>query len=215
MDDSVLNAYDFIGGVNLLREAFSRNPNTGMSSSLLDYDQPNFFLQPASYFNETVYEYGRVNENYDDSSDEEIAVYGHDGTLFNNTTEGYWGFYFADEDSDSSEENEEENMNTDDDEGDGEVVENILIISVQRESVGTQIDRTLVKDDTRELNVQSVFYCSDKFSMSQCSICIADFKNDDKVCELTCKHLFHEECIKEWIKHKPECALCRREVSVK
>jgi hypothetical protein len=48
--------------------------------------------------------------------------------------------------------------------------------------------------------------CTDE---TTCGICQDDFEADDTVSLLTCKHVFHEKCITEWGKFKPNCAVCR------
>jgi hypothetical protein len=52
----------------------------------------------------------------------------------------------------------------------------------------------------------------------QCSICLEDFKLNDKYIALECdeSHIFHSGCdtcsgIKEWLKRKNNCPMCRKE----
>lgn len=44
---------------------------------------------------------------------------------------------------------------------------------------------------------------------TMCSICYEDFKNDDPLRILTCKHYFHDHCIDEWFKINITCPICR------
>ncbi|KAM0023141.1 putative transcription factor C2H2 family [Helianthus debilis subsp. tardiflorus] len=45
---------------------------------------------------------------------------------------------------------------------------------------------------------------------SSCSICLADYKQDDVVRLLPdCGHLFHCKCIDTWLKANPTCPVCR------
>lgn len=46
---------------------------------------------------------------------------------------------------------------------------------------------------------------------TNCTICLEDFKPESKVVTLLCKHVFHFECIKDWIKKQkgdPKCPNC-------
>ena len=44
----------------------------------------------------------------------------------------------------------------------------------------------------------------------ECSICIgAEKENDDCYTALSCKHVFHDVCIKEWLKDQVTCPYCR------
>ena len=42
-----------------------------------------------------------------------------------------------------------------------------------------------------------------------CVICLEDFKNHDKAIILPCIHLFHKNCIKNWLKKKNTCPICK------
>jgi len=42
-----------------------------------------------------------------------------------------------------------------------------------------------------------------------CTICIMEVEDGDKVGALSCNHIFHVECLKEWIKRKNVCPLCQ------
>lgn len=46
-----------------------------------------------------------------------------------------------------------------------------------------------------------------------CLICLTEMQEKDKVLIMPiCKHVFHSECIKKWLRSKPECPTCRRNV---
>ena len=57
------------------------------------------------------------------------------------------------------------------------------------------------------------FYFSDLFhcTTTECSICLGDFGEEDKVSPLNCdiNHLFHTECIKKWLDKNMVCPLCK------
>ena len=40
----------------------------------------------------------------------------------------------------------------------------------------------------------------------ECSICLQNITN--QACVLDCDHYFHLNCIKKWVKHKPNCPTC-------
>ena len=42
-----------------------------------------------------------------------------------------------------------------------------------------------------------------------CVICLEDFKNKDKAIILPCIHLFHKNCINNWLKAKNKCPICK------
>ena len=44
---------------------------------------------------------------------------------------------------------------------------------------------------------------------SICSICLDDFDSEKEIIFLDCKHIYHTECILEWINKDASCPLCR------
>ncbi|OHT15842.1 hypothetical protein TRFO_42245 [Tritrichomonas foetus] len=42
-----------------------------------------------------------------------------------------------------------------------------------------------------------------------CSICYEELKRGEKVCELPCKHIFHDVCVREWFQRESNCPMCR------
>ena len=46
-----------------------------------------------------------------------------------------------------------------------------------------------------------------------CVICLENFKNKDKAIILPCIHLFHNDCIKSWLKKHNSCPICKFEIS--
>eukprot|EP00977_Amphora_coffeiformis_P001157 scaffold244_cov172-Amphora_coffeaeformis.AAC.10 len=45
---------------------------------------------------------------------------------------------------------------------------------------------------------------------NECTICLSEFANGDKVGDLPCSHIFHvEPCLKKWIVRRNHCPLCQ------
>ena len=42
-----------------------------------------------------------------------------------------------------------------------------------------------------------------------CVICLEDFKNGDNATVLPCIHIFHTECVKNWLKTQNCCPICK------
>ena len=50
---------------------------------------------------------------------------------------------------------------------------------------------------------------------SECSICLADYQEGDVVVWAKtdrCNHIFHEECIEQWLERHDNCPLCREKI---
>lgn len=51
-------------------------------------------------------------------------------------------------------------------------------------------------------------------NQDECSICLAPIKKNKKN-ELNCNHIFHNNCINEWLKKNNSCPLCRTQIKQK
>ena len=52
-------------------------------------------------------------------------------------------------------------------------------------------------------------------STEDCSICLEPYQENDKIVQLTCNHIFHKNCIREWLQNKQNnCPLCRLPVGL-
>ncbi|OQR96772.1 hypothetical protein ACHHYP_13614 [Achlya hypogyna] len=49
-------------------------------------------------------------------------------------------------------------------------------------------------------------------SADMCPICLADFKGEDEIRDLPCKHLFHVPCIDEWLRKNKTCPMCKLDI---
>ena len=52
-------------------------------------------------------------------------------------------------------------------------------------------------------------------SNKQCTICFENYAEGEEVVTLPCdtRHMFHDNCIKEWLKQKDTCPLCKTPVT--
>ena len=45
-----------------------------------------------------------------------------------------------------------------------------------------------------------------------CSICLEEYKKNDKLVQLKCKHVYHPGCINDWLDRQSSCPICRSEI---
>lgn len=48
-----------------------------------------------------------------------------------------------------------------------------------------------------------------------CSVCKDEYKAEEEVIELPCKHLYHPDCVLPWLKVRNTCPTCRYELPEK
>merc|ERR1712217_261715 len=46
-----------------------------------------------------------------------------------------------------------------------------------------------------------------------CTICLDDFHDGDVARRLPCRHDFHSECIKKWLRRSKQCPLCKYSIN--
>lgn len=49
-------------------------------------------------------------------------------------------------------------------------------------------------------------------SIDSCAICLAEYEHAERIkrsCNCNCKHVFHAECILDWLEQSKECPCCR------
>ena len=49
---------------------------------------------------------------------------------------------------------------------------------------------------------------------NNCVICLYDFQINEKICALPCLHVFHYDCIHNWLKNLLSCPVCKFEVTL-
>ena len=56
-----------------------------------------------------------------------------------------------------------------------------------------------------------------RYKQSDCPICLYPFEEQSQVRMLECDHVYHEDCIVEWVKckEKTTCPICNIELTVK
>jgi len=96
-----------------------------------------------------------------------------------------------------------------------------IIFRAELENIEENISHTSGGCSEEYINNLGEFIVDEEFLKKdlQCSICLDDFKKDDKCILLPCKensHFFHSGCdtcsgIKEWLKRKNTCPMCRTE----
>ncbi len=70
------------------------------------------------------------------------------------------------------------------------------------------IDNDVSQLDSRILeNIDDL--CPEK---KRCTICLENFIKFDKVINLSCLHMFHDNCIKTWLKKNDYCPICKNKI---
>ena len=58
--------------------------------------------------------------------------------------------------------------------------------------------------------IKQVYYKTNKFDNFECSICFDIFKENELLKQLNCKHIFHKECLSQWLLNEHKCPACNK-----
>ena len=67
-------------------------------------------------------------------------------------------------------------------------------------------------DCSRNKKIKNRKIKDNELLLTECSICLDNYKIDDKISILSCEHFFHKKCLDQWLIKKEECPLCREEI---
>lgn len=72
----------------------------------------------------------------------------------------------------------------------------------------------LTRSEDIQIRVTTQLYSETDTKSTTCSICTEDFEVTTTVSILDCGHVYHESCIREWGRYRPNCPLCRTSIIV-
>jgi hypothetical protein len=53
----------------------------------------------------------------------------------------------------------------------------------------------------------------DQYTNKECNICMEEYKLNDHIVKLACNHIFHKDCIKNWLcNERVTCPVCRKDI---
>ena len=61
--------------------------------------------------------------------------------------------------------------------------------------------------------IETIKFDIDKANFFQCGICMDSFYDEENVKSLLCGHIFHNECLKQWIQTNNNCPFCNYLIS--
>ena len=65
-----------------------------------------------------------------------------------------------------------------------------------------------VKD--KILSIPQIYYKKNEYDNLECSICFDTFKDNELLKQLECKHIFHKECLSQWLINMNNCPFCNQ-----
>mmetsp|Transcript_10966 Transcript_10966/g.16117 ORF Transcript_10966/g.16117 Transcript_10966/m.16117 type:complete len:295 (+) Transcript_10966:1405-2289(+) len=69
-------------------------------------------------------------------------------------------------------------------------------------------------DEVKNIPICTVNLHNQTFVAEECTICMEIHEKNDRLHLLTCKHMFHERCFREWMMYNKHCPLCKQEIII-
>ncbi|XP_004503318.1 uncharacterized protein [Cicer arietinum] len=76
------------------------------------------------------------------------------------------------------------------------------------------VNTGLKEDEMEPYITKTKLQISDQVD-KKCSICQEEYEVDDKLGRLNCDHLYHFQCIQQWVAHKNFCPVCKHQVAAR
>ncbi|KAK2385610.1 RING/U-box superfamily protein [Trifolium repens] len=81
--------------------------------------------------------------------------------------------------------------------------------------VNTGLEKDEIEPYIRKTKLQ---FCEDASKHQvdkKCSICQEEYEADDELGRLNCDHMYHFQCIQQWVAHKNFCPVCKQQVAAR
>lgn len=101
-----------------------------------------------------------------------------------------------------------------------------LASDISRESSGEPLEdiekgQSSVSIELERCSSSQSVHCGSKRTVgawevnTSCAICLLDYEEGQDVCLLPCLHMYHHECLEEWIASHSTCPFCKSDLNVK
>ena len=99
--------------------------------------------------------------------------------------------------------------------------EESLAIKAVEEQIFNELNKysnKINKDDFIGKNkldsIENIKFNIDSASFFQCGICMDTFQDGEELKKLFCSHIYHKDCLNQWIQAKKDCPLCGKFIKI-
>ncbi|GAB6019296.1 hypothetical protein CHUAL_000891 [Chamberlinius hualienensis] len=92
-------------------------------------------------------------------------------------------------------------------------LEDYMRVVEQRRLVNRGASQTTIEKNTFPHRYKMVQKCTEvEDNIEKCTICLSEFEDNEDVRRLPCMHLFHTECVDQWLTTNKRCPICRVDI---
>jgi Ring finger domain len=85
--------------------------------------------------------------------------------------------------------------------------------AVSQQELQQMQDFKRIVPDEELAKLQVVAFSDLQTDEKNCSICLDEFLAESQLYTIPCKHLFHKECLEDWVAENYKCPVCRGEIA--
>ncbi|XP_054719013.1 E3 ubiquitin-protein ligase arkadia-C-like [Uloborus diversus] len=89
----------------------------------------------------------------------------------------------------------------------------LRIVDQRRMAVNRGATQATIERNTLPHKYKKIIKCNENDdNLEKCTICLCEFEDDEDVRRLPCMHLFHIECVDQWLTTNKRCPICRVDI---
>jgi len=88
-----------------------------------------------------------------------------------------------------------------------------MALKFVEQQIAEDLKREIDKADSNYLlfnRIETIIFNIFKTTFYQCGICMDSFNDGEKINKLSCQHIFHIDCLNQWIQTNKKCPLCEK-----
>lgn len=91
--------------------------------------------------------------------------------------------------------------------------EELLSLEERLGNINRGASQDVIEQNTLPHKYRKMKRCSvDDDQQEKCTICLSEFEDGEDVRRLPCMHLFHIECVDQWLTTNKKCPICRVDI---
>ncbi|GIY21288.1 hypothetical protein CDAR_164811 [Caerostris darwini] len=91
--------------------------------------------------------------------------------------------------------------------------EYVRLVDQRRMGMNRGASQSTIERNTLPHKYKKIMKCTEnEDNLEKCTICLCEFEDDEDVRRLPCMHLFHIECVDQWLTTNKRCPICRVDI---
>ncbi|GFX96070.1 e3 ubiquitin-protein ligase RNF165 [Trichonephila clavipes] len=89
----------------------------------------------------------------------------------------------------------------------------VKFMDLRRMGINRDVTQNAIERNTLPHKYKKIMKCNEnEDNLEKCTICLCEFEDNEDVRRLPCMHLFHIECVDQWLTTNKRCPICRVDI---